>query len=137
MSGSGCVFKAAVWREDSWFIAQCLLPDVASQGGSEAEALDNLKEALRVHFSAPVADDSRGRAGEGAYGRAGDLKTFRDVRFFLEAVGFREITQLGSHAKFIKREEGNPVRTAVLPHYVDLAPAVVKSILRQANLSEN
>lgn len=62
------------------------------------------------------------------------LSTFKEVRFFLEAQGFREITQLGSHAKFIKRETGYAVRTCILPHYVELAPAVVSSILRQAGL---
>jgi predicted RNA binding protein YcfA (HicA-like mRNA interferase family) len=62
------------------------------------------------------------------------LRTFKEVRFYLEAQGFREITQLGSHAKFIKRETGGAVRTCILPHYVELAPAVVFSLLRQAGL---
>ena len=60
------------------------------------------------------------------------LRTFKEVRFYLEAQGFREITQHGNHAKFIKREDGGAVRTCILPHYVELAPAVVSSILRQA-----
>lgn len=63
------------------------------------------------------------------------LKTFKEVRFYLEANGFNEITQLGNHAKFINRT-GESVRTAILPHYVELAPAVIESILRQAGLSE-
>ncbi len=48
-------FRASVWREMHWFIAQCLEVDVASQGQSEQEALDNLKEALALHFEPPVA----------------------------------------------------------------------------------
>lgn len=63
------------------------------------------------------------------------LRTFKEVRFYLEAHGFREITQHGSHAKFIKREAEGKVRTCILPHYVELAPAVVSSIFRQAGLS--
>ncbi|MDE0186783.1 MAG: type II toxin-antitoxin system HicB family antitoxin [Candidatus Poribacteria bacterium] len=46
-------FTASVWQEDDWFIAQCLEVDVASQGGSEAEALVNLGEALELHFEPP------------------------------------------------------------------------------------
>ena len=48
-------FKASVWREDGWYIAQCLDVDVASQGETREEALDNLSEALQLHFTPPVA----------------------------------------------------------------------------------
>lgn len=48
-------FRASVWREDGWFVAQCLDVDVASQGESEEEALRNLEEALALHFEPPVA----------------------------------------------------------------------------------
>lgn len=47
--------NASVWREDKWFIAQCLEVDVASQGSTEEEALDNLEDALSLHFTPPVA----------------------------------------------------------------------------------
>ena len=46
-------FTASIWQEDGWFIAQCLEVDVASQGGSEKEALANLGEALELHFELP------------------------------------------------------------------------------------
>ena len=46
-------FTTSAWQEDGWFIAQCLEVDVASQGGSEAEALVNLREALELHFEPP------------------------------------------------------------------------------------
>jgi predicted RNase H-like HicB family nuclease len=49
------IFPAAVWKEGDWFVAQCLEVDVASQGETEAEALENLKEALELHFEPPVA----------------------------------------------------------------------------------
>ena len=49
-------FTASVWQEDDWFIAQCLEVDVASQGGSEAEALVNLREALELHFEPPQSN---------------------------------------------------------------------------------
>lgn len=48
-------FSATVWREASWYVAQCLEVDVASQGVTEADALANLKEALELHFEAPQA----------------------------------------------------------------------------------
>ena len=39
-------FAAAVWREDHWYVSQCLEVDIASQGQTEEEALANLAEAL-------------------------------------------------------------------------------------------
>lgn len=46
-------FTASIWREDNWFIAQCLEVDIASQGQSGEAALDNLAEALELYFEAP------------------------------------------------------------------------------------
>lgn len=48
-------FTASIWQEDEWFVAQCVEVDVASQGKSEDEALDNLCDALELHFTPPVA----------------------------------------------------------------------------------
>jgi predicted RNase H-like HicB family nuclease len=48
-------FAATGWREGDWYVSQCLEVDVASQGESEDEALDNLKEALELYFEAPRA----------------------------------------------------------------------------------
>jgi predicted RNase H-like HicB family nuclease len=36
-------FTASVWRENDWFVAQCLDIDVVSQGRSEEQALDNTR----------------------------------------------------------------------------------------------
>ncbi len=47
--------NAVVWQEDQWFVAQCLEVDVASQGETEEKALENLREALTIHFTPPVA----------------------------------------------------------------------------------
>jgi len=48
-------FAATVWCEGDWYVSQCLELDVASQGRSEEEALENLKEALELHFEPPQA----------------------------------------------------------------------------------
>lgn len=48
-------FTASVWKEGDWYVAQCLEVDVASQGKTEAEALQSLAEALKLHFSPPCA----------------------------------------------------------------------------------
>jgi predicted RNase H-like HicB family nuclease len=48
-------FNATTWQEGEWFIAQCLDVDVASQGGTEEEALENLRDALELHFTPPIA----------------------------------------------------------------------------------
>ncbi len=48
-------FSTIVWQEDEWFVAQCLEVDIASQGKTEKKALENLREALALHFTPPVA----------------------------------------------------------------------------------
>ena len=48
-------FTATVWQEGKWFIAQCREVEVASQGLSKEEALENLREALDLHFEPPCA----------------------------------------------------------------------------------
>jgi len=46
---------ANFWREDDMFIAQCLEFDVASQGDTVEEALDNLREAVELFLEPPTA----------------------------------------------------------------------------------
>lgn len=48
-------FTASISQEDEWFIAQCLEVDIASQGKSEDEAVDNLREALELYFELPCS----------------------------------------------------------------------------------
>lgn len=43
-------FKTVVWREDKYYIAQCLNVDVSSFGKTKKEALANLSEALELYF---------------------------------------------------------------------------------------
>jgi len=42
-------FTASTWQEGQWFIAQCVEVDVASQGLTEQEALNNLHDALELY----------------------------------------------------------------------------------------
>ena len=51
----GDVFHALVWREGEWFVAQAQEVDIASQGKDVNEAIDNLREALELHFE-PLPD---------------------------------------------------------------------------------
>lgn len=48
-------YTASVWQEGEWHIAQCREIDVAAQGATEDEALANLRDALELHFTPPVA----------------------------------------------------------------------------------
>ena len=48
-------FTAVVWKEGEWYVAQCREFEVASQGETKEEALENLSEAIEVHLSRPVA----------------------------------------------------------------------------------
>ena len=43
-------YTAALTREGNLHVAQCLEVDVVSQGNSEEQALDNLREALELYF---------------------------------------------------------------------------------------
>ena len=47
--------RVVVTQEGDWFVAQCLDVDVASQGVTEEEAIENLRDALELHFTPPVA----------------------------------------------------------------------------------
>ena len=47
-------FTASVCKEGDWYVAQALETDVASQGETFDQALDNLREALELHFEPPV-----------------------------------------------------------------------------------
>lgn len=48
-------FTASVSQEGEWYVAQCMQVDVASQGATEDEAIENLRDALQLHFAPPVA----------------------------------------------------------------------------------
>ena len=39
-----------VWEEPNWVVARCSDPDGTGQGFTRKEALDNLKEAMKLHF---------------------------------------------------------------------------------------
>jgi predicted RNase H-like HicB family nuclease len=47
-------FTASVSQEGEWYVAQCLEVDVASQGETEAQAIENLREALELYFEPPT-----------------------------------------------------------------------------------
>ncbi|MGH2505626.1 MAG: type II toxin-antitoxin system HicB family antitoxin [Ktedonobacterales bacterium] len=47
-------FTASVSQEGKWYVAQCLEVDVASQGETEAQAIENLREALELYFEPPT-----------------------------------------------------------------------------------
>lgn len=41
---------SVLWKEDKWYVAKALEVEVTSQGRSENEALENLREALELYF---------------------------------------------------------------------------------------
>lgn len=59
---------------------------------------------------------------------------YREVKRKLEAVGFEEVSQKGSHVKFARQtREGR--RTTIVPHHREVAIGTLRSIVRQAGLS--
>ena len=59
---------------------------------------------------------------------------FREVKRRLEALGFAEVGQTGSHIKFAKTAETG-TRTATVPKHREIAAGTLRSILRQAGIS--
>ena len=46
-----------VYREEEFFVAQCLNVEVSSFGGTREEAVANLREAVELYFEGESADD--------------------------------------------------------------------------------
>ena len=59
---------------------------------------------------------------------------FREVKRKLEAAGFKEAGQTGSHVKFAKATAAG-TRTATVPKHHEVAAGTIRSILRQAGMS--
>ena len=59
---------------------------------------------------------------------------YREVKRKLESAGFSELSQRGSHVKFVKyASEG--IYTAIVPHRREIPIGTIRSILRQAGLT--
>lgn len=50
-------FNGIVWKEDKYFVAQCLNIDVSSFGDTKEEALANLQEAIELYLEDADADN--------------------------------------------------------------------------------
>jgi predicted RNA binding protein YcfA (HicA-like mRNA interferase family) len=59
---------------------------------------------------------------------------YRELKRKLEAAGFREATQKGSHVKFVKTTP-NEVYTATVPRHREVTIGTLRSVLRQAGLT--
>ena len=59
---------------------------------------------------------------------------FREVKRRLEAAGFVEAGQSGSHIKFAKTTEAG-TRTATVPKHREVSADTLRSVLRQAGIS--
>jgi len=58
---------------------------------------------------------------------------YREVKRRLEAAGFFEASQKGSHVKFVRRL-GDTVDTAIVPKKREIAVGTLRSILNQAHI---
>ena len=58
---------------------------------------------------------------------------FREVKRRLEAAGFVETSQKGSHVKFVRRLE-KTVDTAIVPQKSEVPIGTLRSILSQAHI---
>ena len=58
---------------------------------------------------------------------------FREIKRRLEAAGFVETSQKGSHVKFVRRLE-EAVDTAIVPRKSEIPVGTIRSILSQAHI---
>ena len=58
---------------------------------------------------------------------------YREVKRRLEAAGFIEVSQKGSHVKFVRRQD-NDVDTAIVPKKREVPVGTLRSILNQAHI---
>ena len=58
---------------------------------------------------------------------------FREIKRRLEAAGFVEASQKGSHVKFVRRT-GDIIDTAVVPRKHEVPVGTLRSILSQAHI---
>lgn len=58
---------------------------------------------------------------------------FREIKRRLEAAGFVETSQKGSHVKFVRRLE-NAIDTAIVPRKQEIPVGTLRSILSQAHI---
>jgi predicted RNA binding protein YcfA (HicA-like mRNA interferase family) len=61
-------------------------------------------------------------------------QSFREIKRRLEAGGFVETSQKGSHVKFVRRS-GEAVDTAIVPKKPEVPVGTIRSILSQAHIS--
>ena len=59
---------------------------------------------------------------------------FREIRRRLERAGFVEVSQKGSHVKFIRRV-ADVVDTAIVPNKHEVPVGTLRSILNQAHIT--
>jgi predicted RNA binding protein YcfA (HicA-like mRNA interferase family) len=59
---------------------------------------------------------------------------FREIKRRLEAAGFSEASQRGSHVKFVRASEG-AIDTAIVPKKREVPVGTSRSILSQAPIS--
>ena len=59
---------------------------------------------------------------------------FREVKHRLEAAGFAEVSQRGSHVKFARTLAGT-VDTAIVPRKGEIPVGTLRSILSQAHIT--
>ena len=60
-------------------------------------------------------------------------QSFREIKRRLEAAGFVEAGQRGSHVKFVRRS-GEAVDTAIVPKKHEVPVGTLRSILSQAHI---
>jgi len=58
---------------------------------------------------------------------------FREIKRRLESAGFVEVSQKGSHVKFV-RDSGDVVDTAIVPNKREIPVGTLRSILSQAHI---
>ncbi len=60
--------------------------------------------------------------------------SYREVKRKLESLGFRQVSQKGSHVKFLW-DRIDHKKTVIVPEHKEIAIGTLRSIIRQAGIS--
>lgn len=128
-------YNVIVQKEEKWYVAKCLDNNVASQGKTIEEALNNLKEALELFTQSEQFEKPKQMI----------ITTLEvavwvlNIRYchpkkiikILKRFGFEKVSQKGSHVKYRNSYTG---KIFIIPMHSEIASGTLKSILEQANI---
>ena len=134
-------FPALIEREGDGYVSLCPELDIASQGNTVEEAKGNLIEAVACSWIRPIRRrSSGGRWSCSSPGWRCPLTRLavwsgREVCRVFRAARLCQVRRRGSHIVMQKRMHGTTITVPIPDHHEKLRIGTLRSIIRQAELS--